>query len=74
MIEGTKLEALIDSAFDGLDRMLGVSRRAREADGTYRADDPSTVKTNEAYTSGKSPTNKVSVKKKSQKKKVSKKK
>ncbi len=55
MIEGTKIEALIDSAFYGLDKMLGVDRRARKADGTYKADNPSTAKTNEAWVSGKSP-------------------
>jgi len=55
MIEGTYIEALIDNAFDGLDRMLGISERAREADGTFKADNPSTPNVNEAWKSGKSP-------------------
>ena len=54
-IKGTYLEELIDRAFDGLDIMLGTDKRARLDDGTFKADDPSTPDTNEAWKSGKSP-------------------
>ena len=50
MITGTYIADTIERAFDGLDLMLGVSRRAREEDGTFKADDKSTPDVNEAYT------------------------
>ena len=55
MITGTYIADTIERAFDGLDLMLGVSRRAREEDGTFKADDKSTPDVNEAWKSGKSP-------------------
>ena len=68
MITGTYIADTIERAFDGLDLMLGVSRRAREEDGTFKADDRSTPHVNEAWESGKSPkkiTKKVVKKRKS---------
>ena len=58
MITGTYIADTIERAFDGLDLMLGVSRRAREEDGTFKADDKSTPDVNEAYVGGKAPTRK----------------
>lgn len=52
-IKGTYLEEIIDNAFDGLEIMLGFNERARNADGTYKGDDPSTPDVNEAWKSGK---------------------
>ena len=67
MIENTTIEETINRAFDGLDIMLGVQKRARLDDGTFKADDKSTPEVNEAWKSGKSP------KKKATRKKVTKK-
>jgi|TARA_R110002074_G_scaffold391785_3_gene576769 hypothetical protein len=58
------IENIVDRAFKNLDLMLGVSRRARDDDGTYKADDASTPNVNEAWTSGKSPKKKRATKKK----------
>ena len=58
MIEKTYIADTIDRAFDGLDIMLGVHRRARLSDGTFKADDKSTPCVNEAWESGKSPAKK----------------
>jgi hypothetical protein len=58
------IENIIDRAFSSLDSMLGVDRRARENDGTFKADDPSTPDVNEAWSSGKSPTKKKTTSKK----------
>jgi hypothetical protein len=55
MIENTTIEETINRAFDGLDIMLGVQKRARLDDGTFKADDKSTPGVNEAWKSGKSP-------------------
>ena len=55
MITGTYIEETIDRAFDSLDIMLGVQKRARLDDGTFKADDKSTPDVNEAWKSGKSP-------------------
>jgi hypothetical protein len=55
MIENTYIAETIDRAFDGLDIMLGVQKRARLDDGTFKADDKSTPDVNEAWKSGKSP-------------------
>jgi hypothetical protein len=55
MTTGTYIEETIDRAFDGLDIMLGVQKRARLDDGTFKADDKSTPDVNEAWKSGKSP-------------------
>ena len=63
MITGTYIADTIERAFDGLDLMLGVSRRAREEDGTFKADDKSTPDVNEAWKSGKSPKKKKKVNK-----------
>ena len=53
-IKGTHLEALIDRAVDGWAEILGfINERARNEDGTYVGDDPSTPDVNEAYKSGK---------------------
>ena len=53
-IKGTHLEALIDRAVDGWAEILGfTNERARNEDGTYVGDDPSTPDVNEAYKSGK---------------------
>ena len=54
MIENTYIADTIDRAFDGLDIMLGVHKRARLDDGTFKADDKSTPDVNEAWKSGKS--------------------
>jgi len=67
MITGTYIADTIERAFDGLDLMLGVSRRAREEDGTFKADDRSTPHVNEAWESGKSPKKKSTRKPKSKK-------
>jgi len=64
MIEDTYIADTIDRAFNGLDNMLGVSRRARLCDGTFKADDKSTPKVNEAWKSGKSPAKKKKTTKK----------
>ena len=55
MTTGTYIEETIDRAFDSLDIMLGVHKRARLDDGTFKADDKSTPDVNEAWKSGKSP-------------------
>jgi len=55
MITGTYIADTIDRAFDGLDIMLGVQKRARLNDGKFKADDKSTPDVNEAWKSGKSP-------------------
>ena len=55
MIENTTIEETINRAFDGLDIMLGVQKRARLDDGTFKADDKTTPEVNEAWKSGKSP-------------------
>jgi len=63
MIENTTIEETINRAFDGLDIMLGVQKRARLDDGTFKADDKSTPEVNEAWKSGKSPKKKATRKK-----------
>ena len=55
MTTGTYIEETINRAFDSLDIMLGVQKRARLDDGTFKADDKSTPDVNEAWKSGKSP-------------------
>jgi hypothetical protein len=56
-IKGTHFEALIDRAVDGWAEILGFTdKRARNDDGTYMGDDPSTPDINEAYKSGKKKT------------------
>ena len=67
-IKGTYLEEIIDNAFDGLGVMLGLNERERLSDGTFKADDPSTLYVNEAWTSGKSPKKKATRKKRKAKK------
>jgi hypothetical protein len=67
MIENTTIEETINRAFDGLDIMLGVQKRARLDDGTFKADDKSTPNVNEAWKSGKSPKKKKVTKKKAKK-------
>jgi hypothetical protein len=67
MIENTTIEETINRAFDGLDIMLGINKRARLDDGTFKADDKSTPDVNEAWKSGKR------TKKKTTRKKVTKK-
>jgi len=66
MIENTTIEETINRAF-GLDIMLGVQKRARLDDGTFKADDKSTPNVNEAWKSGKSPKKKKVTKKKAKK-------
>lgn len=68
MIKETYIGQSIDRAFNSLDIMLGVSKRAREEDGTFKADDPSTPNVNEAWKSGKSPSKKKATRKKVTKK------
>ena len=69
-IKGTYLEELIDRTVDGWAKILGFTdERARNEDGTYKGDDPSTPDVNEAWESGK--TKKKAIRKK-RKKKVSK--
>ena len=63
MIKETYIKKTIDRAFDGLDIMLGVHRRTRLDDGTFKADDKSTPHVNEAWESGKSPKKKKGKKK-----------
>tara|TARA_R110002073_G_scaffold273015_1_gene436508 strand:+ start:220 stop:426 length:207 start_codon:yes stop_codon:yes gene_type:complete len=63
MTTRTYIEDTIERAFNSLDLMLGVSRRAREGDGTFKADDKSTPEVNEAWKSGKSPKKKATRKK-----------
>tara|TARA_Y100000004_G_C8707191_1_gene324311 strand:- start:322 stop:546 length:225 start_codon:yes stop_codon:yes gene_type:complete len=66
-IKGTYLEELIDRTVDGWAKILGYTdERARNSDGTYKGDDPSTPDVNEAWESGKSPKKKT--KKKTRKK------
>ena len=67
MIENTTIEETINRAFDSLDIMLGVQKRARLDDGTFKADDKSTPNVNEAWKSGKSPKKKKVTKKKAKK-------
>ena len=67
MTTGTFIEETINRAFDGLDIMLGINKRARLDDGTFKADDKSTPDVNEAWKSGKR------TKKKTTRKKVTKK-
>ena len=71
MIENTYIADTIDRAFDGLEIILGIHKRARLDDGTFKADDKSTPDVNEAWKSGKSPKKKK--KKKTTRKKVTKK-
>ena len=70
MITGTYIAETIDRAFEGLDIMLGIHKRARLDDGTFKADDKSTPDVNEAWKSGKSPkkTKKLTTKKKNESK------
>jgi hypothetical protein len=63
MIDNTYIADTINRAFDGLDVMLGIPRRAREKDGTFKADDKSTPDVNEAWKSGKSSKKKKTIKK-----------
>ena len=63
MIENTTIEETINRAFDGLDIMLGVHKRARLDDGTFKSDDKTTPDVNEAWKSGKSPKKKSTRKK-----------
>ena len=64
MIENTYIADTINRAFDGLEIMLGIHKRARLSDGTFKADDKSTPDVNEAWKSGKSPkTKKMKAKK-----------
>ena len=61
-IKGTYLEKLIDRTVDGWAKILGFTddaERAREKDGTFKGDDPSTPNVNEAWKSGKSPKKKT---------------
>jgi len=61
-IKGTYLEELIERTVDGWAKILGFTDeegRARQSDGTFKADDPSTPNVNEAWESGKSPKKKV---------------
>jgi len=59
-IKGTYLEKLIDRTVDGWAEILGFTDdRARNSDGTYKGDDPSTPDVNEAWESGKSPKKKA---------------
>ena len=67
MITGTYIADTIDRAFDGLEIMLGIHKRARLSDGTFKADDKSTPDVNEAWKSGKSPTKKKATRKKAKK-------
>ncbi|MBC8443075.1 MAG: hypothetical protein H8D80_02660 [Proteobacteria bacterium] len=67
MIKETYIKKTIDRAFDGLDIMLGVYRRTRLDDGTFKPDDKSTPNINEAWKSGKSPKKKKVTKKKAKK-------
>ena len=67
MIAETYIAETIDRAFDGLEIMLGVTRRAREEDGTFKADDKTTSDVNEAWKSGKSPKKKSTRKPKTKK-------
>ena len=63
-IKGTYLEELIDRTVDGWAEILGFTdERARNADGTFKGDDPSTPNVNEAWKSGKSPKKKKTRKK-----------
>ena len=52
MIENTIIEKIIDRCFDSFDVVLGIPRRARKKDGTYKADDLATSNVNEAWKSG----------------------
>ena len=57
-IKGTYLEELIDRTVDNWAKILGFvdeEGRAKESDGTFKADDPSTPDVNEAWKSGKQP-------------------
>ena len=64
MTTGTYIEETIDRAFDSLDIMLGVQKRARLDDGTFKADDKSTPDVNEAWKSGIKTKKKKATKKK----------
>ena len=68
MIENTYIADTINRAFDGLEIMLGIHKRARLSDGTFKADDKSTPNVNEAWKSGKSPSKKKATRKKVTKK------
>ena len=74
MITGTYIADTIDRAFDGLDIMLGIHKRARLSDGTFKADDKSTPDVNEAYVGGKAPKELLGLKKKKTKRKTKRKK
>tara|TARA_B100000131_G_C17728660_1_gene455894 strand:- start:361 stop:579 length:219 start_codon:yes stop_codon:yes gene_type:complete len=68
-LDDTPLGKIIDRAVDNWAKILGFTdERARNEDGTYRGDDPSTPDVNEAWKSGK--TKKKATRKK--RKKVSK--
>ena len=57
-IKGTYLEELIDRTVDNWAKILGFvdeEGRAKESDGTFKADDPSTPYVNEALKSCKKP-------------------
>lgn len=72
MTTRTYIEETIDRAFDGLDIMLGIDKRARLDDGTFKADDKTTPEVNEAWKSGKSPIKVMPRKKKATRKKAKK--
>jgi hypothetical protein len=67
-IDDTPFGKLLDRSFDSLENLfsLGENKRARNADGTFIADDPNTPE-NEAWTKGKAP-KKTKTKKKTSKK------
>jgi len=70
-IKGTYLEELIDRTVDGWAKILGFTEeteRARESNGTFKADDPSTPDVNEAWKSGKTPKKKKVTRKRKVKK------
>ena len=72
MIENTNIEQIINRCYTTWVRNLGAAEtydRGREPDGTFKADDKSTLYINEAWKSGKSPKKK----KKTTRKKVTKK-
>ena len=62
MIENTYIEELINRCHTTWVRNLSAAEpydRGRESDGTFKADDKSTLYINEAWKSGKSPKKKV---------------
>tara|TARA_Y100000310_G_C20692085_1_gene822974 strand:+ start:76 stop:285 length:210 start_codon:yes stop_codon:yes gene_type:complete len=64
MIENTLIEKIINRCFDSFDVILGIPRRARKKDGTYKADNLSTPDVNEAWKSGAKKVSLVGTKKK----------